>query len=162
MNPNAELDFHDHELELLSKLGFATNPFNKKVSKIEDAWNFLKDLEKKRGEIFYPIDGVVVKLNNNKNVETLGVVGKTPRAWCALKFPATEVVTTLLGVSWQVGRTGKVTPIAELEQVHLDGTIVKRASLHNYKQVLDLNLKIGDLVVIRKAGDIIPEIVRVV
>lgn len=107
----------------------------------------------------YPIDGLVVKLDDNQLVEQLGVAGKSPRAWCAIKFQAMETVTRFLDIVWQVGRTGKLTPVAILEPTYLQGTIVRKATLHNYQNVLKLNLQKGELVVIRKAGDIIPEIV---
>ena len=152
---------HEEELEYLGSIGFAINPLNKKVANLEDAWQYTQTINSKRDTLPYQIDGVVIKINNNQLKDELGVVGKTPRGWCAVKFPPDEVTTKLLGVSWQVGRTGRVTPVAELEPVQLQGTIVKRASLHNYKQLIELDLNIGDYVVVRKAGDIIPEVIKV-
>ena len=153
---------HLQELEYLQHLGFATNPLNKTITGVENVWNYAQEIQAQREKLPYQIDGVVVKLNDNILKDRLGVVGKTPRGWAAIKFPPDEVTTKLLGLSWQVGRSGKVTPVADLEPVQLQGTTVKRASLHNYKQVIEMNLCVGDYVVIRKAGDIIPEVIKVV
>jgi DNA ligase (NAD+) len=153
---------HQHELDFLTQLGFQVNPLNQSVTDLESAWQIAQKIIETREQLNYPIDGLVVKIDNNKLYELLGVVGKTPRTWCAIKFPADEVTTKVLGITWQVGRSGRITPVAELEPVELNGTTVKRASLHNYKEVLELGLEIGDLVVIRKAGDIIPEVLSVV
>jgi DNA ligase (NAD+) len=153
---------HQDELNFLTKMGFAINPLNQPVTDILQAWSFAAEIENQRGDLNYPIDGVVLKLNDNALQQNLGVIGKTPRGWCAIKFSPEEVVTKILGITWQVGRTGKVTPVAELEPIELQGTTVKRATLHNYKEVLEKNLELGDMVVIRKAGDIIPEVVKVI
>ncbi len=153
---------HQDELDFLARLGFPVNPLNDYVNDIHSAWSISQKIIETRNGLNYPIDGLVVKINNNEIYEKLGVVGKTPRTWCAIKFPADEVTTKVLGITWQVGRSGRVTPVAELEPVQLNGTTVKRASLHNYKEVVELGLEIGDLVVIRKAGDIIPEVLSVV
>jgi DNA ligase (NAD+) len=119
------------------------------------------EIKEQKEDLNYPIDGLVIKLNDNNLTEELGVVGKTPRGWSAIKFAADEVTTKLLEVVWQVGRTGKVTPVAELEPVELNGTTVKRATLHNYKEFVEKNLVKDDTLVIRKAGEIIPEVVQV-
>ena len=153
---------HQEELDFLVKQGFLVNPLNVFVIDLKLAWSITQKLIDSRAGLNYPIDGLVVKINNNEIYEKLGVVGKTPRTWCAIKFPADEVTTKVLGITWQVGRSGRITPVAELEPVTLNGTVVKRATLHNYKEVLELGLEIGDLVVIRKAGDIIPEVLSVV
>ena len=153
---------HTQELEFLSQQGFPVNPLNQSASDLGSVWTIGQDLDKKRDKLNYPIDGLVVKLDDNDWKDVLGIVGKTPRGWCAIKFPAQEVTTKVLGISWQVGRTGKITPVAELEPVLLQGTTVRRATLHNYKNVVDLGLEINDFVIIRKAGDIIPEILQVV
>ncbi len=157
----SNFDTHKEELFFLQQLGFPTNPDVVEANTIEEIWNKSKDLEQQAAKLSYHIDGMVVKLNDNRQAEDLGVVGKTPRAWCAVKFAAEEVTTKVLGITWQVGRTGKVTPVAELEPVQLVGTIVKRATLHNYKEFLEKKLAFNDTVIIRKAGDIIPEIVQV-
>lgn len=156
------LTTHLSELEKLKSLGFPVNPLNKTAKNLQQVWQIVQEIEKNKNNFVYPIDGVVVKLNDNQLVENLGIIGKTPRAWCAVKFQTTEVVTKLLDITWQVGRTGKLTPVAILEPVKLLGTVVKRATLHNYQNVLNLKIKKGDFVVIRKAGEIIPEVVKVV
>jgi DNA ligase (NAD+) len=153
---------HDQELSYLQELGFLVNPLNKKVDSLEKVWTYNQELEQKRYNLQYEIDGMVVKLNDNNLHTDIGVVGKTPRTWAAIKFAPTEVATKILDITWQVGKTGKVTPVAELEPVLLQGTIVKRATLHNYKEYQELNLKVNDLLIIRKAGDIIPEVVKVI
>lgn len=153
---------HQDELDFLTNMGFAINPLNNPVQNVVQAWQFAAEIEGQRKGLNYPIDGVVIKLNNNALHESLGVIGKTPRGWCAIKFAPEEVVTKVLGIVWQVGRTGKVTPVADLEPIELQGTIIKRATLHNYKEVIEKNLENGDMVVIRKAGDIIPEVVKVI
>ena len=153
---------HQDELDFLTKLGFPVNPLNEYVSDLKSAWQISQKIIDTRAGLNYPIDGLVLKINNNEIYEKLGVVGKTPRSWCAIKFPADEVTTKVLGITWQVGRSGRITPVAELEPVELNGTTVKRATLHNYKEVVELGLEIGDLVVIRKAGDIIPEVLSVI
>lgn len=153
---------HQNELTFLDKMGFITNPLNKSVDNISEAWEFANQIEKQKSNLNYPIDGMVIKLNNNILHQNLGTIGKTPRGWCAVKFMPQEVVTKILRIVWQVGRTGKITPVAELEPIELQGTIVKRATLHNYKEMQEKNLEFSDLVVIRKAGDIIPEVVKVI
>jgi DNA ligase (NAD+) len=152
---------HNDEIDFLKQQGFATNPFNSEAETLEEAWKSFEELGIKRAGLQYPIDGLVIKLNDNEISTAVGVVGKTPRTWSALKYAAEEVTTRLLDISWQVGRTGKVTPVADLEPVELAGTTVKRASLHNYKEVLDRDLHFLDTLVVRKAGDIIPEVVEV-
>jgi DNA ligase (NAD+) len=151
---------HNDEITNLVQLGFAINPLNKIFNNIQDAYKYSEYISVEREKLNYPIDGSVIKLNNNDEVNTLGIVGKTPRAWCAIKFSPDEVTTILTNITYQVGRTGKITPVAELEAVLLQGTTVKRASLHNYKEVLDYDIHYNDTVIVRKAGDIIPEIVK--
>jgi DNA ligase (NAD+) len=153
---------HTQELEELKKLGFTVNPLNVYEVDINNIWAIRDDLANRRDTLNYPIDGVVVKLDDNILKESLGNVGKTPRGWCAVKFNPTEVVTKVLNIIWQVGRTGKLTPVAELEAVELQGSIVRRATMHNYREVVESGIQIGSLVVIRKAGDIIPEIIKVI
>ncbi len=153
---------HKQELEILQSLGFTVNPLNDYDVDIKDIWSLREELVTKRDSLNYPIDGLVVKLDNNVLKEELGVVGKTPRGWCAVKFDPTEVVTRVVDITWQVGRTGKLTPVAELEPVELMGTTVRRATLHNYREVIDSKIQVGSMVIIRKAGDIIPEIIKVI
>ena len=163
VNPDISSKFltHQEELDFLSKNNFPINPYNSIQSSLEDIWETATKLEKNRNNLFYPIDGLVVKLNDNHILESVGVVGKTPRAWCAIKFSPEEVSTQIESITWQVGRTGKVTPVANLSPVNLMGSIVKRASLHNFKEVQESELHFQDTVIIRKAGDIIPEVVKI-
>lgn len=152
---------HIEELEFLKKQGFTTNPFNKYANSLEEVWELQGNLESERKDLQYGIDGMVVKVNNLDVAQAAGVVGKTPRAHCAIKFAAEESTTILNDLVWQVGRTGKVTPVAEFEPTELAGTTVKRATLHNYKEFEESNLHKGDTLVIRKAGDIIPEVIGI-
>lgn len=152
---------HHEELNFLQSLGFPTSNDTISANSTEEIWEKSNHLEQSATALSYHIDGMVIKLNDHELAADLGVVGKTPRAWCAIKFAAEEVTTKISGVTWQVGRTGKLTPVAELEPVLLAGTVVKRATLHNHKEFLDKKLRKGDTVIIRKAGDIIPEIVQV-
>jgi len=157
----ADFKTHEEELKFLEEIGFQTNPINSKTKDLNDVWSKFEELSKNRESLAYQIDGLVIKLNNLKLQEELGIVGKTARSWGALKFKAEEVTSKILDITWQVGRTGKVTPVAELEAVDLDGTTVKRATLHNSKELEERDIHIGDTVIIRKAGDIIPEVVQI-
>jgi DNA ligase (NAD+) len=152
---------HSIEISKLKELGFAINPLNKMFFDLESSFNYAKDISFQREELNFPIDGAVIKVDDNILFEQLGVVGKTPRGWSAIKFPPKEIVTRIKEIKYQVGRTGKITPVAELEEVELQGTVVKRATLHNAAEVVNLGLVEFDSVIVRKAGDIIPEIVVV-
>jgi DNA ligase (NAD+) len=152
---------HLEELEFLKKQGFPTNPLNKSAESLDEIWDYQQEIHDKRHTFQFPIDGLVVKLDDNIQASKIGVVGKTPRTWCAIKFPAEEKPTKLLGITWQVGRTGKLTPVTELEAVNLAGSTVKRATLHNYKEFMESGLHLHDMLVVRKAGDIIPEVVSI-
>jgi DNA ligase (NAD+) len=156
------LNTHQQELDLLKELGFPVNPLNQSAYSLDEIWKVAEELAGSKNNLNYPIDGLVVKLDDNQLQQELGIVGKTPRGWCAIKFPAEEVVTRIIDITWQVGRTGKVTPVAELEPIQLQGTIVKRATLHNMARVQELALDVDQMVIIRKAGDIIPEVVGAV
>ena len=157
----SSFDDHQEELDFLKQLGFVTNPLNKQVSTIEEGWEYAQEIKDKRETLPYNIDGVVIKLRDNVLASHLQVVGKAARAWAAIKFPPTEVITRAINLVWQVGRTGRLTPVVELEPVVLDGTTVKRATFHNYKEVVEVDLHTHDSVILRKAGDIIPEVVQV-
>jgi DNA ligase (NAD+) len=152
---------HEEELAFLQEQGFPINPLNKKTQHLEQIWEIKEDLEKNKENLKYPIDGLVIKLNDNDLVEKLGIVGKTRRAWSAIKFRADETTTKITNVTWQVGRTGKITPVAELEPAQLAGTTVKRATLHNFKEFKEKELQKNDVLIVRKAGDIIPEVLNV-
>lgn len=152
---------HSSEIAFLQHLGFETNPLNHIFLDIESAWEYATELNNKKEDLKYQIDGVVIKVDTNKITNVAGIVGKTPRCWSAIKFPSEELTTRILNIVWQVGRTGKLTPVAELENVEIGGTIVKRATLHNYKEVSENSYHVLDTVVVRKAGEIIPEVVHV-
>lgn len=149
------------ELQYLKKLGFKTNPHAQKVSSIQgvlEYWNHWKDVYKKQD---YLIDGVVVKVNAHSLQDKLGYTGKAPRFGIAYKFPTEQVTTILEDIHLQVGRTGVITPVAILKPVSVLGTIVSRATLHNEDEIERLDIRIGDTVIIQKAGDVIPDIVKV-
>jgi len=148
-------------LETLQTLGFKVNPNRKLCQSVQDVEQFYDDWSTERAKLPYMTDGVVVKLNSFDLQQELGFTQKFPRWAVALKYPAEEVPTTLEQVSFQVGRTGAVTPVAELSPVQLAGTTVSRATLHNADRMAELDIHLGDTVIVRKAGEIIPEVVRV-
>jgi DNA ligase (NAD+) len=156
------VDSHDESLTYLSHLGFKTNPEWKKCDSIDEVIEFVNGWQEKRPDLPYEIDGIVIKVNSLYQQEELGFTAKNPRWAIAYKFPAEEVVTKLEGIELNVGRTGVVTPTALLQPVLVAGTTVKRASLHNEDLIREKDIKIGDFVVVKKAGDIIPEVVNVI
>lgn len=156
------VDSHDESLTYLSHLGFKTNPEWKKCTNIEEVIEYVNSWQEKRPDLPYEIDGIVIKVNSLYQQEELGFTAKNPRWAIAYKFPAEEVVTKLEGIELNVGRTGVVTPTALLQPVLVAGTTVKRASLHNEDLIREKDIKIGDYVVVKKAGDIIPEVVNVI
>ncbi len=158
---NSNLTSHSDRLEALSKLGFKTNPEWRKCETIEEVLEFVEYWTNERPNLSYEIDGIVVKVDNLDQQEELGYTAKSPRWAIAYKFPAEEAVTRLTDIELSVGRTGVVTPTAILEAVKVAGTTVKRASLHNEDLIREQDIRIGDTVVIKKAGDIIPKVVRV-
>ena len=149
------------ELELLEKLGFKVNKNYKLCQNIEGVIAYWKEWQKKKDREDYWIDGVVVKLNRRDWQENLGYTGKAPRFAIAFKFPAEQATTVVEDIVTQVGRTGALTPVAHLAPVLVAGSVVSRATLHNDSEIKRLGLKIGDTVIIQKAGDVIPEVVRV-
>ena len=153
---------HKESIEYIEKLGF-------KTTKIFELYNDFGKLEKaidvwrtKREKLDYETDGLVIKVNEFEHYDELGYTTKSPRWAIAYKFPAEQVKTKLYDVTFQVGRTGVVTPVAELEAVNLSGSVVKRASLHNFDEIRRKEIKIGDNVIIEKAAEIIPQVVNVV
>lgn len=149
------------ELESLKKLGFKVNPHYKLCQSISEVVGYWQTWQKKRVGQPYWIDGVVIKVNERKYQDKLGYIGKAPRWAVAFKFPAERVTTVVEDIQVQVGRLGTLTPVAYLRPVKVAGSTVKRATLHNEDQIKKLGVKIGDTVVIQKAGDIIPEVVEV-
>ncbi len=150
------------ELAYLSKLGLPVNMHSMHARNVEDILAFWKSWQgKKREKEDYQIDGVVIKVNDRVQQEALGYTGKGPRFAVALKFPAEQVTTVIEDIVLQVGRTGKITPVAHLRPVAVAGSTVARATLHNEDFIRDKDIRIGDTVILQKAGDIIPEIVQV-
>lgn len=156
-----EVDSQSEALNLLDDLGLKTNPERHVFGTIEDVWEFVEEYQEKRTELPYEIDGIVIKVDELKNQEKAGYTVKAPRWAIAYKFPAEESETLLREVEWSVGRTGVVTPTAIMDPVQLAGTTVQRASLHNIDLMKAKDIRLGDTVVVRKAGDIIPEVVKV-
>ena len=152
---------HSEEHEILHKLGFKTNPNNKIVKSLEEVIEFKNYWERHREKLPYEIDGTVVILNDNKDFETAGVIGKAPRAAIAYKFAAKEATTIVKSIKVQVGRTGALTPVAELNPVQVGGITITHATLHNYDEIQRLGIKIGDTVIVSRAGDVIPKITKV-
>ena len=161
--PNPE-DFgiktHVEALNFMKDLGLKVNPANRLVKDIQGILDYIAEFSTKRSELPYDIDGVVIKVNNLDMQKKLGFTAKHPRWAIAYKFPAEEVLTKLTDIIFTVGRTGKITPNAVLEPVILMGSTIRRATLHNEDYVNEKQLKIKDIVAIRKAGDVIPEVVE--
>jgi DNA ligase (NAD+) len=158
---NTGVESHSEGLDYLEKLGFKTNKERRKVADIEGVIEYVNSWVERRPNLAYDIDGIVIKVDSFDQQEELGTTAKSPRWAIAYKFPAEEVVTTLKDIELSVGRTGVVTPTAILEPVQVAGTTVGRASLHNEDLIREKDIKIGDKVVVKKAGDIIPEVVNV-
>ncbi|MGF1478392.1 MAG: NAD-dependent DNA ligase LigA [Cyanophyceae cyanobacterium] len=148
-------------LELLQQIGFLVNPNRKICQSLAEVAAYFQDWDTKRRTLPYLTDGVVVKLNSSRLQEQLGFTQKFPRWAIALKYPAEEAPTVIREINVNVGRTGAVTPMAYMQPVQLAGTTVQRATLHNSDRVAELDVRVGDTVIVRKAGEIIPEIVRV-
>jgi DNA ligase (NAD+) len=153
---------HTESMQLLSELGFKVNPERETVDGIDGVIDYVNRWRERRPELPYDIDGVVVKVDDLALREEMGTTAKSPRWAIAYKFPAEEAVTILRDIELSVGRTGVVTPTAILDPVRLAGTTVKRASLHNEDIIREKGLMLGDHVIIKKAGDIIPEVVAVI
>lgn len=147
-------------LVLLQKLGFKVNPFCKRCGSTREVAEWYRHLLEVRHELDYEIDGMVVKVDSLELQNRLGMTTRAPRWAAAWKFPATQVTTRINGVEFQVGRTGAITPVAILEPVNVDGAMVKRATLHNQDEIVRKDLRIGDQVLIQRAGDVIPEVIK--
>jgi DNA ligase (NAD+) len=153
---------HSEGLDYLDQLGFKTNKERRKCATIEEVIEYVNSWVEKRPNLPYEIDGIVIKVDSLIQQEELGRTAKSPRWAIAFKFPAEEVITTLIDIELSIGRTGVLTPTAILEPVKVAGTTVQRASLHNEDLIREKDIKIGDKVVVKKAGDIIPEVVNVI
>lgn len=148
-------------LDFMKELTFTVNPNITKVDNIDDLMKYIEYWTNKRSELPYEIDGIVIKVNNYNDQRKLGVTAKVPKWAIAYKFPAEEVLTKLKGIEFCVGRTGKITPRADLDPVRLQGSVVRSATLNNQEYIKEKDIMIGDIVSIRKAGDVIPEVVMV-
>lgn len=154
--------YHSEALAYADKLGFKTNPERRICNGIDEVLDFIDEYTEKRPSLDYDIDGIVIKVDDMSMYDKLGYTSKTPRWAIAYKFPPEEVITKLTDIIYTVGRTGKITPNAVLEPVRVAGSLVQRATLHNEDFIREKDLKVGDYVVLRKAGDVIPEVVRVI
>jgi len=154
------IETHSEGLNYLDRLGLKTNQERRICPTIDDVLQYIEEWQEKRTELPYEIDGIVVKVDRYDQQERLGTTVKSPRWAIAYKFPAEEVMTKLIGIDLSVGRTGVVTPTGILEPVRVAGTTVQRASLHNEDLIKEKDIRIGDYVIVKKAGDIIPEVVR--
>ncbi len=158
----AELSYHDESLEYLKKLGLPATPFYRKCQTLEQVLEAIREIGEMRGSLEYSIDGAVVKVNSFAQRQLLGSTSKFPKWAQAFKYPPEEKPTKLLSVEINVGRTGVLTPTGLFEPVTLAGTTVSRATLHNQDFITEKDIRVGDTVILRKAGDIIPEVVSVV
>ena len=163
--PNPEdygIKTQKESLEFLRKLGFVTNyKLNGYAKNVKDITNYIYSLSEKRDNLPFEIDGVVLKVDNLEDEKKLGFTSRVPRWGIAYKFPAKEVLTTLKEIKFTVGRTGKITPNAIFSPVHVSGSLVSKATLHNSDYCIDKDVRVGDTISIRKAGDVIPEVVEV-
>ena len=157
-----ELGFtrHSDAIDYIESIGFKTNKERRICNGIDEVLDYIKEYTEKRPSLPYDIDGIVIKVNNIKDYNRIGYTAKTPKWAIAYKFPPEEVVTKLEDIIFTVGRTGKITPNAVIKPTKVAGSTVQRATLHNEDFVKDKDLRIGDYIVIRKAGDVIPEVVR--
>lgn len=151
----------EETLALMAELGFMISPHTALTKNLDAVQKFYKHIESIRETLAFDIDGIVVKVNEKDIQEAAGFTAKTPRAQVAYKFPALEASTLVEGITIQIGRTGALTPVAELRAVDVAGSTVKRATLHNKKEIERKDIRIGDTVIIHKAGDVIPEVLRV-
>ncbi len=152
---------HEEEHEIMKKLGIKINPYSEYCKDLDDVQKYYEQIQKKRERLNYWIDGIVVNVNNRELFKKLGSVGKTMRGMAAYKFPAEQAVTIVENIEFQIGRTGALTPVARLKPVFIAGTTVSNATLHNVDEIERLGLKIGDTVILEKAGDVIPKVVKV-
>lgn len=163
--PNPEdygIKTQKESLDFLRKLGFVTNyKLNGYAKNVKDITNYIDSLSEKRDNLPFEIDGVVLKVDNLEDEKRLGFTSRVPRWGIAYKFPAKEVLTTLKEIKFTVGRTGKITPNAIFSPVHVSGSLVSKATLHNSDYCIDKDVRVGDTISIRKAGDVIPEVVEV-
>jgi len=156
-----ELKTHQKKHEILKNLGFKINFHNKYCKNLKEVFDYYKNIQKIRKKLNYEIDGIVLIVNSNKIFKKLGTVGKSPKGAIAFKFPGKEATTIVEDIKIQIGRTGALTPVAYLKPVEVGGTIISRATLHNEDEIKRLGIKIGDTVIVSRAGDVIPDIIKV-
>src|SRR5271168_4467278 len=161
-NGRTYFDHHSKTLAALDAAGFKVNPNHKLIRSMDEAWAFIERWEEKRDSLPYEIDGIVIKVDRTSLQDELGFTGKAPRWAIAYKYAARAGITKLENVRWQVGRTGKLTPVAELAPVLIGGTTVRNATLHNMDEIERLGVKIGDWVEVERGGDVIPKVTRVI
>src|SRR5580704_7801252 len=161
-NGRTYFDRHSKTLAALDAAGFKVNPNHKLVRSMDEVWAFIQRWEEKRDSLPYEIDGIVIKVDRTSLQDELGFTGKAPRWAIAYKYAARGAVTKLENVRWQVGRTGKLTPVAELTPVAIGGTTVRNATLHNMDEIERLGVKIGDWVQVERGGDVIPKVAKVI
>ena len=161
-NGHTYFDHHSKTLDALEAAGFKVNPHRKLVHSIDEVWSFIQQWEARRDSLPYEIDGIVVKVDRTALQNELGFTGKAPRWAIAYKYAARAAITKLEAVRWQVGRTGKLTPVAELSPVPIGGTTVRNATLHNVDEIERLGVKIDDYVQVERGGDVIPKVAKVI
>ncbi|MBF8292134.1 MAG: ligase [Steroidobacteraceae bacterium] len=155
-------DLHSEILKVLRGWGLRTSPETQVVTGVDGLLGYYEDIGRRRSSLRYQIDGVVYKVDSIEQQRRLGFVARAPRWQIAHKFPAEEEMTTVRAIEWQVGRTGALTPVARLEPVFVGGVTVSNATLHNIDELKRKGVRVGDSVIIRRAGDVIPEVVRVI
>ena len=160
-NDKLTIKNHSEKHKLLKQFGFQVAPYEKEVSNLKEAFSFIKDIGKKRTDFPYGTDGMVISIDNLEIQESLGVVGKAPRYMVAYKYEAERATTVVTDITVNVGRTGVMTPLAHFNPTLVAGSTISKATLHNMDQIERLDIRVGDTVVIQKAGDVIPEVVEV-
>ena len=158
---NMEIKDQSNYLDQLSEWGFKTNPFNKTIKGIKNLMKNYHEIEKKRNQIDFDIDGIVYKINNFDLQKRLGNVANSPRWAIAHKFSANKGISKILNIEIQVGRTGALTPVAKIKPINIGGVVVSNATLHNEDEIARKDIRIGDIVVVERAGDVIPHIIEV-
>ena len=161
ISPEDELKSQEENLLIIKKLGFKVNPNYKKCNSVEEVIKVCHKFEKLRDELEYEIDGAVIKVNSVQQQNRLGSIARAPRWAVAFKFKAKQASTIVKDIIWQVGRTGAITPVAELEPIFLSGSTISRATLHNFDEIQRKDIRVGDTVLIEKGGDVIPKVVEV-
>jgi len=162
ISPDEEFKSQEENLQIIKKLGFRVNPHYKKCRSMDEVVKVCRKFEEMREELEYEIDGAVIKVNSIIHQNILGSIAKSPRWATAFKFRAKQAKTKINDITWQVGRIGTITPVAELEPVFLAGSTISRATLHNFDEIKRKDIRKGDTVIIEKGGDVIPKVVEVV